>query len=378
MGDTGTGVSTTRQGARVDFHTHILPAPEVFPDFEKKFGYGGFIRLDREPTYMENGAVKELKPGNARMMQGEKFFRQVAPNSWDPAVRIAEMDRDNIDVQVLCTVPVMFAYWAKPDDGLELSRFLNDDIAATVARHPSRFIGIGTLPMQAPELAVQELVRCVRDLGFRGFQIGTSVGGKNLDDEALDVVWAAAAEHGAVMFIHPWDMPAGGRMSRYWLPWLVGMPYETCMAVTCLLLGGVLDRHPALKLCFAHGAGSFPFTVGRIDHGYQCRPDLVATHSPHPPKYWLGKVWCDSITHDTDALRYLVRTMGPERVVFGTDYPFPLGEVTGSAPGVYPGSALEAAPPDDPDLGGAVQERIMGDNAFDLLGIDPTPYLRER
>jgi aminocarboxymuconate-semialdehyde decarboxylase len=182
--------------------------------------------------------------------------------------------------------------------------------------------------------------------------------------------WAAAEELGAAVFIHPWDMELGGRNTKFWLPWLVGMPAETCHAVVCLIMGGVLERFPDLKVCFAHGAGSFPFTVGRIEHGYNCRPDLCATDCEHPPSYYLGKFYCDSITHDAKALEFLIDTMGEDKVVFGTDYPFPLGEVTGSAEGIYPGHALNEAK----NLTVEQKDKVWSSNALEFLGLDPKDY----
>jgi len=347
----------------VDFHTHILP--RSLPDFKEKFGYGGgWIMFDHDQA-------KVKKPGNCRMMKDSEFFREIEPNCWDWKTRIKDMDRDSIDVQVVCTVPVMFGYWAKPKDTIQVAAALNDDMAAGIKEHPRRFIGLGTLPMNDIALAVEEMERCVRDLKFPGFQIGSHIQERNLDDEYFNPLWAKAEELGSVIFIHPWDMELGGRHTKHWLPWLVGMPYETCHAVVCCLLGGVLDRYPKLKLCFAHGAGSFPFTVGRIEHGYNCRPDLCATMAKHPPKYYLGKFHTDCIVHDDEALRLLGNVIGTDKIVMGSDYPFPLGEVTGSHPGVYPGVHVETAG----FLTDEEKIRINATNALELLGLDEKDYL---
>ncbi len=167
-----------------------------------------------------------------------KFFREIESNCWDPAQRLEECDAAGVPVQVLSTVPVMFSYWAKPEHGLDLSRFLNDHLAAVVRGSPRRFAGLGTVPMQDVTLAVRELERCVRELGLAGVQIGSHVNGANLGDPALFPVFEAAAELGAAVFVHPWDMLGGARMEKYWLPWLVGMPAEVALAICSLIFCG--------------------------------------------------------------------------------------------------------------------------------------------
>jgi aminocarboxymuconate-semialdehyde decarboxylase len=276
------------------------------------------------------------------MVVDGRFFREIGDNCWDPARRIDECNRDGVHVQVLSTVPVMFSYWAKPQDADDLSRLLNDHLAWVVATNPKRFIGLGTIPMQAPDLAVKELERCVVDLKLAGVQIGTHVNEWNLDAPELFPIFARAAELGAAIFVHPWEMLAPERMQRYWLPWLVGMPTESALAIASLLFGGVLERLPSLRICFAHGGGSFPGILGRLDHGFHARPDLVAVDNPHPPSKYLGRFYVDSLTHDPDLLRWIIRMFGANRVALGSDYPFPLGESP-------PGAMIDAMPDLSPD-----------------------------
>ena len=297
---------------KIDIHTHIVP--KDLPDWTRKFGYGGFVRIEH------------VSPCTAHMVRDGAVFRRIEANSWDPQTRLRECDEQGVAVQVLSTVPVLFGYRAKPADGREVSRFLNDHIAEVVSRHPRRFVGLGTLPLQAPDLAVEELERCVRTLGMAGVEIGTHVGDWNLDKAELFEVFEAAEALGAAVFVHPWDMMGQDQMPKYWLPWLVGMPAETSRAICSMIFGGVLERLPRLRVAFAHGGGSFPFTLGRIEHGFRVRPDLCAVDNPVSPRRYLDRIFVDSLVHDPQALHFLLRMFGAERVALGTDYPFPLGE----------------------------------------------------
>jgi aminocarboxymuconate-semialdehyde decarboxylase len=312
------------------------------------------------------------------MMIGERFFREIDDNVWEPTRRIEECDRAGVSMQVLSTVPVMFSYWAKPADALDLSRRLNDHIAEVVRAHPTRFAGLATLPLQDPDLAAQELERCMRDLGLRGAEIGTHVDAnahcqgsdcRNLDDPGLNVVWHTAEALNAALFVHPWDMVGKSRMPKYWLPWLVGMPAETALAICCLLFSGVFDRFPKLRFAFAHGGGAFPFTIGRIEHAFHVRPDLVAVDNQTNPRSYLARrdgsgqniparFYVDSLVHDPAALRLLLGLFGAARVALGSDYPFPLGEA-------QPGALIESMA----DLSATDKARILAGTAEEFLGL---------
>jgi len=346
---------------KIDIHTHILP--REWPDLDKKFGYPGFVRLEH------------CDRCSARMMIGKRLFREIGDNVWNPERRIEEMDRHGVAIQALSTVPVMFSYWAKPKDALELSQLLNDHIAEIVRANPKRFTGLGTIPLQDVDLAARELTRCVRELGLRGVEIGTHVDPndhchgpdcRNLDHPSLDILWKTAEDLGAAIFIHPWDMMGSERMPKYWLPWLVGMPAETSLAICSMMFGGVFERFAKLRVAFSHGGGAFPGTIGRIDHGFHVRPDLVAIDNKTNPRKYLahnGAPACffvDSLVHDADALNLLIKLFGAERVALGSDYPFPLGEAE-------PGKLIELVA----DLSPKEKTQILSATAREFLGLAP-------
>lgn len=260
------------------------------------------------------------------MMRGNQFFREIKDNCWDPEVRIEEYNQFKTKVQVICTIPVMFSYWAKPMDCLDISRYLNDHIVKVVNKYPKNYIGLGTLPMQDTSLAVAELERC-KKIGLRGIQIGSNINNENLNEGRFFPVFDACEKLGMAVLIHPWEMMGEKHMQRYWLPWLVGMPAETSRAICSMIFGGIFERLPGLRVNFAHAGGSFLSTIGRIQHGFDCRPDLVAIDNPKPPASYLGKFWVDSVTHDPMMLEYVVKLVGSKRVTLGSDYPFPLGDL---------------------------------------------------
>jgi aminocarboxymuconate-semialdehyde decarboxylase len=332
------------ESLRIDLHTHVLP--ETWPDLEQRYGYAGFVQLEHH------------REGRARMMRNGACFREIESNCWSPERRIEECDRDGVDVQVLSTVPVMFGYWAEPRHTLDLARLLNDHIASVVERFPRRFVGLGTLPMQDPDLAIGELERCVGELKLAGVQIGSHVNAWNLDQAELFPVFARAAELSAAVFVHPWDMLAPERMARYWMSWLVGMPAETTLAVCSMIFGGVLERLPALRVAFAHGGGSFPGTVGRIERGFNVRPDLCAVRNDVNPRDYLGRFYLDSLVHDEQALRYLIELVGADRIALGSDYPFPLGEEK-------PGRLIDSL-----DLADIVKRRMLAGTALEFLELE--------
>ncbi|MDP4163461.1 MAG: amidohydrolase family protein, partial [Bacillota bacterium] len=229
---------------RVDFHTHIIP--ENFPDFATKY------KNDKWPLLQPTCSC------GANIMIAGKVFREVTDQVWSPSKRISDMEKENVDLQVLSPIPVTFSYWAPTEEAVAMAKFQNDFIAETVAQNPTKFVGLGTVPLQNIESAIRELDRCVHELGLKGIEIGTNVNGKNLDDESLTDFFAMCEKWNVPIFVHPWETLGRDRLSSHNLMYTVGMPSETALAAASLILGGVIEKFPSLKICFSHGGGSLP------------------------------------------------------------------------------------------------------------------------
>jgi aminocarboxymuconate-semialdehyde decarboxylase len=335
---------------KIDIHTHILP--ENLNEVTNTFSDPRFLRMD----IIDNQSAMLKKDG--------AVFRKVDCNCWNHQKRIQECDSTSVDVQVLSTIPVLFSYWAKDDEGLMLSKFLNDHIAGVVRDKPNRFIGLGTIPLQNPDMAITEMDRIVNELKFPGIEIGSNVNGENLSDKKFHPIFEHAEKIGCSIFVHPWEMMGQAEMQKYWLPWLVGMPAETSRAICSLIFGGVLEKYPNLKIVFAHGGGAFPFTAGRADHGFNVRPDLCAVDNSVLPSSYMKNFYVDSLVHNENAMNFLIQTMGAERIAMGSDYPFPLGEH-------HPGKLIESM-----ELSDANKQRLLAGTALEWLGLNESEFTR--
>jgi aminocarboxymuconate-semialdehyde decarboxylase len=295
----------------VDIHSHFLP--RNWPDLAARFGTPDW-------PWMRHTAA-----GAAMLMVGEKEFRPVSAACWDAAVRLQDMDRDGVDVQIMCATPVLFAYKRPAHQALECARIFNDAAREICAAAPQRLKSLCQVPLQDTDLACRELSRGMRD-GHLGVHIGNHVGTRELNDEGIITFLQHCAAERAAVFVHPWDMMAQERMPRYMLPWLVAMPAETQLSILWLILSGAFERLPrSLRLCFAHGGGSFPYLLGRVDNAWRNR-DVVREDCPRLPSSYVERFYVDAAVFSGDALSFLVKTMGEDRVMLGSDYPFPLGE----------------------------------------------------
>ena len=274
---------------------------------------------------------------------------------WDLGLRLRDMDANDVDVQVLSPTVFTFFYDREPALGLACAAIQNEEIAGVVKRQPDRFIGLGGVPLQAPEQAAAELRRAMTKLGLRGAMIGTNVNGRNLDDPALEPFWAAAEELGAFIFIHPHGGIAGERLSSYYMKNFVWLPFDTTIAAASLVFGGVLERHPKLKICLAHGGGFVPYQAGRFQHAYDVRPE-AKVNLPNGPAASIGRLYYDTIVHKKSVLEFLVKEAGADRVLLGSDYPFDMGNLDCVA-------RVRAAALDP-----AARDLILGGYAKTLLG----------
>lgn len=288
-----------------DVHTHFVP--KGWPDLGWPGAPSLRVESEREAVILVGGAD----------------FRRIRHEAWDPRVRLEAMDADGVDRQVVSPTPVFFGYDRPPAEGVRIARVFND-LALEIC-DGDRLISFCQVPLQDPDLACEELDRCLAN-GHRGVEIGNHVGDRDLDDDGIVRFLAHCADRGVPVFVHPWDMPAGPRLDRWMAQWLVGMPAETHLSMLAMILGGVFDRVPeSLRICFAHGGGSFAFWLGRFENAWHRRKDLVGV-SKLPPSGYIGRFSVDSVVFDERALRLLVDTFGEDHVMLGSDYPYPLGE----------------------------------------------------
>ncbi len=324
----------------VDVHSHF------FPD--------RFLRaLEREG--LAQGVRGEDRSGEWIIWSSPRQSARIGPVFYDVAERLAALDRWGITVQALSLSPPML-YWAPPELGRELAAVFNEDLASICRAHPDRFVPLATLPLQDVEGALVEAARAVR-AGCRGLYVGTNVNGRYLDDPAFTPLYEFAQRERLPIFTHPLNNAGEDRMSGWHLANSVGNPGETALAAARLIMGGVLERFPRLEVVLAHGGGSLAFIAGRMDHAYAVRPESREV-IPQRPSVYLRRFYADTITHDDRTLRFLIHTVGPDRVLLGTDHPYDMAD-TG------PVERLRRL-----ELSRADMEAIAAQNATRLLRIE--------
>lgn len=330
----------------MDVHAHLAPQGYLA---EARRGAAGGPRIERTPDGHEFIVFDEKAPASYRRMR-------LMPQEYDHDARLAEMDAGGIGMQVLSLTPPFFHYWAEPSRGKDFCRMANEEIAGLVRRHPDRFLGMATVPLQDPKAAAEELTSARRTLGLVGVEIGSNVNGRELDDPSLQPFFARCAELRMPVFIHPVAVAGADRMTRYYLRNLIGNLVDTSIALAHLTFGGAFQRWPDLAVIAAHAGGIIPYTRGRLDHGYRVRPECRDA-IPRPPSSYLRHVYFDTIAHDRGALGYLVRSVGADRVLLGSDYPFDMADPdpVGSVRGLRGISAKDRA-------------RILCQNARGLFG----------
>ncbi len=327
----------------IDLHNHYFP--REWPDLAARFG---------TPDWPW---IKHTELGKADIMVGDRFFRHIYSACWDPEKRLEEMDRDGVDMQVISSTPVLFAYDRPAEHALDCACLFNDAALELCARGKGRLNSLCQVPLQDVDAACKELTRC-KSAGHLGVQIGNHVGEKNLDDPGIITFLHHCANEGMAVLVHPWDMLGQARMPKYMMPWTVGMPAETQLGIVAMILSGAFDTLPSsLRICFAHGGGSFAFLLGRLQNAWEHHP---AAHGACqlPPRGYLNRFYVDSAVFDQRALEFLVDTMTPDRVMLGSDYPFPLGE--GRV-----GELIRAS-----RLTSGTKAKLLGGNAAAFLGLE--------
>src|SRR5215475_8020009 len=282
----------------IDVHAHILPEPTI-------------RRLAEESPRV---APKLIEQDGSTIMEiaGKVVQRPMPREAFDLSLRLRDMDRHGVTMQLIAATVHTFFY---------------DENAAVVERHPERFLGLATLPLQDPRRAADEIKRAMTSLGLRGAQIGSNVNGRNLDDPALEPVWAAANELSAFVLVHPHgEILPGDRLKAYYMRNFVGLPFETTVAGAALVFGGVLECHPDIAFCLCHGGGFLPYQAGRFAHAFDVRAEARA-RLQGSPQASLARLYYDTIVHSPRALEFLIDSVGPERVLLGSDYPFDMGNL---------------------------------------------------
>lgn len=296
---------------RVDVHTHAIDP--LLPDLARDYPY------DRWPSVQRTGDDR------AAIFVGSRHFRDIDAACWSVERRLADMDDEGVAMQVLSPVPVTFCHHAPPAGAAVLARAQNNFLASMVAQAPDRFAALGAVPLQDVPEAVKELRRCREDLGMLGVEIGTVVGELELADPSFHAFFDAAAESGALVFVHPDELPAGRRQRPHELSFGLGMPEETAFAAAALIMSGAFDRWPNLRLCLAHGGGTLPLLLPRMDRGWQMSRE-AERRCDLPPGEYATRLYCDSLTYDSASLRLCGERFGASHVLLGTDYPFLAGE----------------------------------------------------
>ncbi|MFG2502887.1 amidohydrolase family protein [Streptomyces sp. NPDC048441] len=294
----------------IDIHTHYVP--RGWPDLSAEAGPDApWLRIESE--------------SDAMIMMGANEFRRIKADCWDAQTRLRDMDADGVQRQVVSPTPAFFTYGRGGPEAAKVSRIFNDLALEIVAPAPDRLIPFCQVPLQDPDAACRELERSVAN-GHRGVEIGNHVGDLDLDSEGVVTFLQHCASLDVPVFVHPWDMATSPRLDRWMAQWLTAMPAETHLSILAMILGGAFDRiDERLKICFAHGGGSFAFWLGRMENAWHGRNDIIGT-SEFPPSHYLDRFYVDSVVFDDRALRLLVDTVGADRVMVGSDYPYPLGE----------------------------------------------------